>query len=313
MDRRSLEYFVAIAEKRSFTRAAEALHVSQPALSRAIKSLERELGIVLLDRVLHGVRPTAAGERLAAGARGILLDFEALAASVVTDERAGQSELAGHLRVALTPTLTMEPTTSIVSMMMATHPGVSVTTMGLHVTRDALEAVARGTADVAVVGQEERPATRSLEVELLTTEELMILMPASSELTSWERIPPTRLRDLPFIAEPPGTAMREVLDDFAGRYGLRIVAEMANRQAIVPTVERGAAFGLIPRALARLEHRSDLVTRGLRPAVTIPIWMVSRPNPSPAGAAFAESAHALTATEVELERQHPQPEPEHHR
>ncbi|MFI5530259.1 LysR family transcriptional regulator [Kitasatospora sp. NPDC051853] len=72
MELRTLRYFVAVAEERHFGRAAARLHISQPALSRAIRQLEAELGAVLLDRSPRGVGPTPAGVVLLAEARGLL-------------------------------------------------------------------------------------------------------------------------------------------------------------------------------------------------------------------------------------------------
>ena len=72
MDLRQLRQFVAVAEERSFRRAAERLHVSQPPLSVAVQRLEAEVGTLLLDRSRHHVRLTVAGEVFLQEARGVL-------------------------------------------------------------------------------------------------------------------------------------------------------------------------------------------------------------------------------------------------
>ena len=72
MELRQLEYFVAVAEEANFTRAAERIHVAQPAVSAQIQRLERELGQTLLDRSRRAVRLTAAGEAVLPHARAAL-------------------------------------------------------------------------------------------------------------------------------------------------------------------------------------------------------------------------------------------------
>jgi DNA-binding transcriptional LysR family regulator len=76
MELRHLRYFIAIAEERSFSRAAEKLHVSQPPLSRQIRDLETELGVKLLDRSRQRVRLTRAGNAILARSRALIRDAE---------------------------------------------------------------------------------------------------------------------------------------------------------------------------------------------------------------------------------------------
>jgi LysR family transcriptional regulator, benzoate and cis,cis-muconate-responsive activator of ben and cat genes len=76
MELRHLRYFIAVAEERSFSRAAEKLHVSQPPLSRQIRDLEAELGVKLLDRNRQGVRLTRLGQGILVKARGLIRDAD---------------------------------------------------------------------------------------------------------------------------------------------------------------------------------------------------------------------------------------------
>src|SRR3954453_20132986 len=98
-----LAYFVAVVEHGSFTRAAEALHVSQPALSHQIALLEREAGAPLLERLPRAVTPTALGERLLPHpkAAAAAVDETHTAAQQVGDIRAGDLRVAALLSVAL--------------------------------------------------------------------------------------------------------------------------------------------------------------------------------------------------------------------
>src|SRR5918992_2460424 len=94
---RQLRYFVAVAERLSVSRAALDLHLSQSALSEALRKLEAELGVSLLERSSRGVAPTAAGEALLVEARHAIESFEA---ALETARRAAHGE-AGRLRVRL--------------------------------------------------------------------------------------------------------------------------------------------------------------------------------------------------------------------
>ena len=109
MERRQLEYFVAVVQHGGFSRAAEAEHVSQPSLSQAIASLEKDLGTPLFHRVGRTVKLTSAGEVLLPSARQILRDH-AIAHAAVAKVRGG---LDGVLDIASTPTISAHPLTAI--------------------------------------------------------------------------------------------------------------------------------------------------------------------------------------------------------
>src|SRR5690554_2574647 len=96
MDVRRLKYFLAVAEHRHFTRAARACHVSQPALSQQIRSLEREVGAPLFDRLTTGVELTPAGEVLRVHAERVVRELEN--AKLAVEEAAGA--VRGELSVA---------------------------------------------------------------------------------------------------------------------------------------------------------------------------------------------------------------------
>ena len=96
---RLIRYFVAVAEEGNVTRAAERLHMAQPPLSAAIRQLEQQLGVALLDRTSRQVRLTAAGEQLLEQGRQLLAHADA----VVGDVRAVERSPSGLLRAGLTP------------------------------------------------------------------------------------------------------------------------------------------------------------------------------------------------------------------
>jgi DNA-binding transcriptional LysR family regulator len=123
MELRHLRYFVAIAEERSFTRAAERLWVAQPGLSSQIRRLESELGIRLFDRHTRGVSLTQAGDVFLERARAVLAAAEE-ARSVGRDLEHG---LAGAVRLGLAVETAAGPVPGLLSAFSHDHPGVEVT------------------------------------------------------------------------------------------------------------------------------------------------------------------------------------------
>ena len=97
---RLVRYFVAVAEERNITRAAERLHISQPALSAAVRQLEQLLGVELLDRSDRVLAVTPAGELLLAEGRGLLAEADRVFEAV----RGRDAAVVGRLRIGLTPT-----------------------------------------------------------------------------------------------------------------------------------------------------------------------------------------------------------------
>ncbi len=122
MDLRQLAIVVAVVDEGGFTSAADALEVSQPTVSQAVRALEVELGVELFLRSGRTVRLTAAGEALLEPARQALRDAATARAAVA--EVAGLT--AGHLDLVCLPTLAVAPTAELIGRFRRAHPGVTV-------------------------------------------------------------------------------------------------------------------------------------------------------------------------------------------
>src|SRR5438874_2617399 len=121
---RHLRYFVAVAEELNFSRAAQRLHMAQPPLSVAIRQLEQELGIELLERTTHAVKLTDAGRTLLEGTGRIFAELEH---TVTATRRAAAGEL-GTLRVAFSWSARFETLPAIARAFRVQHPDVSMVT-----------------------------------------------------------------------------------------------------------------------------------------------------------------------------------------
>ncbi|MGW2339591.1 transcriptional regulator CynR [Streptomyces sp. NPDC001661] len=131
---RQVRYFMAVVEHAGFTRAAEALRISQPTLSQQVRQLERSLGVQLLDRGGRTVRPTDAGRAYLDHARRALRDLAA-GERAIHDVR----DLSrGHLRLGVTPTFTAYLVGPLIAALRESHPGITVAVREL--TQDLLEA-----------------------------------------------------------------------------------------------------------------------------------------------------------------------------
>ena len=145
MELRQLEYFVAVARHRNFTRAAEELYVTQPALSQQVRRLEAELGLTLLTRTPQGVELTSAGADLFEHAESIL--GEVAQARAALDQHAGVER--GIVRVAA-PAGDALGLAQVLADFHAEHPGIRLALRQGSVD-EAIGLVQRGGADIAVV------------------------------------------------------------------------------------------------------------------------------------------------------------------
>jgi DNA-binding transcriptional LysR family regulator len=132
---RLVRYWVAVAEEGNITRAAERLHLSQPALSTAVRTLEAQLGVALLDRSDRVLRLTPAGELLLAEGRGLLREADRVFSAVAALDRSA----VGRLRIGLTPTARYGLGPTLLAACASSAPGVM-----LYPAEDATGALLRG-------------------------------------------------------------------------------------------------------------------------------------------------------------------------
>jgi LysR family transcriptional regulator, carnitine catabolism transcriptional activator len=171
MDLRQFTYVVAVADLGTFTAAARASHVAQPSLSQAVRSLERELGVVLFQRTGRSAVPTSAGSTVVAHAREALR----AAAAVRSAAAAVQGVLAGELQIASLPTLAVEPLTALVGAFRRRFPAVTVHLAPADDLRSLVEALRDGRAEL---GLTELPvAGEDLVTVALGRQELVVVLP----------------------------------------------------------------------------------------------------------------------------------------
>ncbi|MEV6111528.1 LysR family transcriptional regulator [Streptomyces sp. NPDC052109] len=259
---RDLRYFVAVAGELHFTRAAEKLYVSQPALSKQIRALERRLGAELFRRDRHGVALTAAGEALLPHAREALAAWEAGAAAVEAAKAAQRSTLVVGMstspgRGGLLP--------AIRSRFTAAHPETTVRLRQMS-WDDPTAGLADGSADVAFVWlplpDEERYAWT-----VVAEEPRLLALPASHPLAAHAEIDFADLLDEPFLALPASAGrLRDhwlALDARTGRPP-RIGAEISGTEETYEALVAGLGVCLVAAGNAPLISLGGVVTRPVR-------------------------------------------------
>ncbi|WP_033295627.1 LysR family transcriptional regulator [Amycolatopsis jejuensis] len=273
MERRQLEYFVAIAEHGGFTHAARALRVAQPSLSRSIAKLEHELGVELFHRVGRNAVLSNAGELLAERARLVLRDLDALRAAA---RMAGVGP-AGRIDVAATSSSALEPVISIIAEMRTRYPGVLVSTSSALSAAEVVAMVLQGRCEAGVCGSADRPVGPGLVAHHLRDEELLLVAPPGTAVGHDGVVSRADLRGMEFVVTTPATAVRGLFDRFAATVpDLTIAAEVGDRSVVLPMVLRGIGASLMPDGWADLARRAGAEVLRFSPPERLPQWLVHR-------------------------------------
>ena len=287
MDARRLQHFVAVADHGGFTAAARAVFVSQPALSLAVKELEAELGTPLFARAGRKVQLTAAGHALLGPARQVLRDLETGRAAVA----AVTGLESGNLTLASLPTLAADPVARLVGEFRRQHPGIRIDLAAPEDSSDLLDLVITGASELGVTEAHGVPDT--LEALSLGAQELALILPPGTPTADRGTAEPGQFAGTPFIAAPPGTSTRRLLDESLAAAGHlpRLAVVTAQRDAILPLVLAGAGAALVPESLASVAAQLGAVVAWPVPAAVRQLALVHRPGPlSPAASRFCQLA-----------------------
>ncbi len=289
MQLRHLELFVVVAEEGQFTRAARRCHVSQSALSTAIRALEKDLGAELFLRTTRQVRLTDAGHALLGEARRTLASVETARAAV---ERVG-AEMRGSLAVGGIPTRNIYNQSGALAAFRRTHPAVEISYVR-STTHALVEGVLSGSLDVAFVSLPDR-MPKGLDVTPLASRKLEFVCRPDHPLADKGPIPVSALVDEEFVANPPGTLGYEIIERLVAPTRGRLHAPF--RVDYVPTmldfVANGLGVTLLHGGSAR--GHPGVVSVDITPAVGWELGLI-RPKPdllSPVAKAFVESIPRL--------------------
>ncbi len=281
MDIRVLEVFCKIVELKSFSKAAEAVYLTQPTVSGQIKILEDEVGVRLLDRLGREVTPTKAGE--------ILYRYAVQILSLRMDAVQAIEEFKGGLRGNLVIGASSIPGAYVLPTFLARfkekYPEVSVR-VRIGDSHGICKAVGEGTLELGVVGA--RFADPKLAYEKLTEDELVLVVPPSHPWAKRGAVAVEELAGEPFVIREQGSGSRKMMEEALEKAGLppgslRVALEMDNDEAIRQAVKAGAGIAIMSdRAIAsdltcKTLHRVPIT--GLK--ITRDFYLVSHKSRSP--------------------------------
>ena len=277
---RDLRYFVAVAEELHFTRAAERLFISQPALSKQIRALERVLGAPLLERGGREVRLTPAGEALLPRARRVLAEWEGAEKAVEEVKAAQQATLAIGMstspgRGGLLP--------AIRSRFSLVHPAADLALRQFN-WEDPTAGLADGSSDVAFVWLP-LPFSGRYRWIVVAEEPTMVAMPENHRLARLAEVDFDDLLDEPFLALPMTAGpLRDhwlALDHRAG--GAPVIgAEIASADETYEALVDGRGVCLLASGNVPLVERGGVVARpvsGIPPSQLALAWRKDHDHP----------------------------------
>jgi DNA-binding transcriptional LysR family regulator len=296
MELRHLSVFVAVAEERSFSRAAQRLHVAQSAVSATVRNLEREWGVTLFERTTHRVELSAAGRAMLPEARSALRAAEAVEHAV--DEVRGG--LRGTIRVGIMQA-TVRPgglsVAAAISAFRASHPGVTVE-VRQGASAAQVEQVRAGELDLSFVGL---PDARlpGLTMTPIADPEMQLACHLGHRLAGRRTVELGALAGEPFADLPPDWGVRIANDRaFAAAGAHRTVAYEINDVAtVVDFVRHGLAVAIMaPVAAAPDAGVAFVPIRHHAPRFTMSLVAPAGERLSPAARAFVEVARRTAAT-----------------
>lgn len=248
LDTRRLRLFLVVAEELHFSRAAQRLHLSQPALSQQVGALERAMGVELFVRTSRQVGLTAAGEALVQGAPRVLHELDR---AVESSQQAARG-LSGRLSIGSVRTGLASVVPTVMREFTRARPDVRFEVAHMDTTLQ-LRALTERTIDVGIVRA--ASPTEPLVIEPLVSEPLMIALPEAHRLAEEDRIEPAGLARESFVSWPRhlGADFSDIVVAFCREHGFspRVVTEGDDIDTQLAMVAAGFGLSFQPAFYAR--------------------------------------------------------------
>ena len=268
---RQLRVFQSVAQTRNFSRTGETVGLTQPAVSRAIAELERELGLRLLDRTTREVELTEAGRSLSARLDRALDELDATLADV-----AGLADAdGGKVRVASSPTLSAYLMPACIAACAREAPRVRFALLD-RIQQEVLESVRGGEVDFGVVV--EPPAVDDLHCEVILRDPFVLVTPARHRLARAASVRWKALDGEPLVLLDAASGSRRYIDDALARHGAacKVEQELAHPTTVFQMVEAGIGLTVMLRLAVPPGGLHGLAVRSLLPRLERTVMLVRR-------------------------------------
>ena len=251
MNLNHLAIFHAVAEEGSVTRAAERLRISQPAVSKTLRDLERSLGMALFHRLSKGVELTEAGEILRGYARQIF-ELESEAGRALSELRSLER---GRLAIGASTTIGVYLLPEICARFRSTFPGIEVH-LEIANTAQIQRRLLRNELDLSLT--EGFLAAPEIQAEILGHDEIVCIAPPGHALLREKNLPVARLLREPLLWREAGSGTRAVVEQALAELGLSAPAllSLGSTEAIKRTVAAGTGFAFVSRLTVESELQS---------------------------------------------------------
>ena len=268
MDLRQFRYFSQVARRENFRKASEDLRIAQSALTRQIQILERELGLLLFDRVKRGVRLTAAGQRLLERSQYILGEVDRLKETLQIEAHVP----SGPASLAAPPSIGRLLFSRLAQTFLQSYPKVQLSLLEGW-TSNAMSQLRRGELSLAIMS--DPPPDPLLEYTRLFTESIYLVGRPGDSWLKKRSLEVKSLADLPLVMTSKTNRTRQLIENSAAREGARLDVrlELESPETLQQLLLSGRIYGLLPyssiyhgaqtRRLAAVPIRGLAITRYL--------------------------------------------------
>lgn len=267
---RQLRAFLAVASHRHFRRAADALHLTQPAVSRLIADLEAELDVRLFDRSTREVVPTEAGRYLEQAVSRVLDELD----GVLAHARTQADPLRGRVRIAAVPTVSAGLVPACIALCAARHPSLDILLRDQNQAQ-VLDAVRGGEVDFGLTV--EPATTEEFDAETILRDPFRFVSRDDHPLAAHDTVTWEMLADEPLVLLDYASGSRRLIDAaFEHRQvPMRVALEVGHPYTAFRMVEAGLGVTVTP-ALSLDALRPGLVVRGLEPEMQREVTLLRR-------------------------------------